>query len=274
MSNTKPLIIVGMHRSGTTLLTNILEESSFWLGDEHEGNSEPQYVLDLNDKILAYLDANWCELHGFEANKLANNDALKELAAKFVDDFDKILNGPFSTQNDKWGWKEPRTTLLLPLWLHFYPEARVIHIIRNGIDVAGSLYSRESRYREKNLLKRLLINLKHNFKVHSNKKLMDVNYCFELWEKYIFYAEKWLSNHKGEKLEIKYEDLLSGDNKTIDNLKAFLNLTEIKQEFGEGMKIDSNRAYAFLSNPKLKNLYQEKADSKYMVKYGYNEIEV
>src|SRR5690606_33596327 len=32
-----------------------------------------------------------------------------------------------------WAWKDPRTSLTLPIWREVFPRAQVVHIIRNGI---------------------------------------------------------------------------------------------------------------------------------------------
>ncbi|MFB6261703.1 MAG: sulfotransferase, partial [Thiohalorhabdaceae bacterium] len=44
-----------------------------------------------------------------------------------------------------WGWKDPRNTFTLPLWLELFPEARVINVERHGVDVAESLVVRRNR---------------------------------------------------------------------------------------------------------------------------------
>jgi hypothetical protein len=41
-----------------------------------------------------------------------------------------------------WGWKEPRTTLLLPFWQELVPDLRYVICIRNPIEVAHSLARR------------------------------------------------------------------------------------------------------------------------------------
>ncbi len=30
-----------------------------------------------------------------------------------------------------WGWKDPRNTFTLPMWLSIFPKARVLHVLRN-----------------------------------------------------------------------------------------------------------------------------------------------
>jgi hypothetical protein len=41
--------------------------------------------------------------------------------------------------NFPWGWKDPRSTFTLPLWLCLFPNAKIINIKRHGVDVAQSL---------------------------------------------------------------------------------------------------------------------------------------
>jgi hypothetical protein len=44
-----------------------------------------------------------------------------------------------------WGFKDPRSCLLLPLYLAIFPGARVLHIVRSADDVAASLAGRRKR---------------------------------------------------------------------------------------------------------------------------------
>ena len=47
-----------------------------------------------------------------------------------------------SGQPINWGWKDPRTTITFPIWLQVFPKAKILHILRNGVDVAISIYRR------------------------------------------------------------------------------------------------------------------------------------
>jgi len=38
----------------------------------------------------------------------------------------------------RWGWKEPNTHVLLPLWQASLPGLRYVHVVRNGLDMALS----------------------------------------------------------------------------------------------------------------------------------------
>jgi hypothetical protein len=42
-----------------------------------------------------------------------------------------------------WGWKDPRTTLLLPFWKQIVPQLRYIICVRSPLEVARSLWARD-----------------------------------------------------------------------------------------------------------------------------------
>jgi hypothetical protein len=44
-----------------------------------------------------------------------------------------------------WGFKDPRTCVLLPLYLRIFPDAKVLHIVRDPEDLATSLAHRPKR---------------------------------------------------------------------------------------------------------------------------------
>jgi hypothetical protein len=50
-----------------------------------------------------------------------------------------------------WGWKEPRTTLLIPFWRRLIPDAQFVICIRNPLEVARSIAQRDGMPVEKGL---------------------------------------------------------------------------------------------------------------------------
>ena len=56
------------------------------------------------------------------------------------------------------GWKDPRNTFTLDLWLKLFPNAKIINIMRHPLDVSQSLLVRQNKLleidaNEKNTLK-------------------------------------------------------------------------------------------------------------------------
>ncbi len=69
-----PLIVVGMHRSGTTLLVRLLEHCGVFMGINQSGNGEARFFQNLNREALDVLGCNWrCIDYLPETSKLRNH---------------------------------------------------------------------------------------------------------------------------------------------------------------------------------------------------------
>jgi hypothetical protein len=135
-----------MHRSGTSVITGLLNAHGLNLGPEHQllgssptnptGHFEHTGILQINEALLHKFGGSWnsppklapmwetgAELHGLAAEAAAH---IRNLADR----------GP-------WGWKEPRTTMLLPFWQRLVPDLRYVICIRNPLEVAQSLVKRD-----------------------------------------------------------------------------------------------------------------------------------
>jgi hypothetical protein len=141
-----PIVVVGMHRSGTSMLSRLLNIAGMYLGDEEEmypakdsnpkGHWEHTGFLDINERIFVLFGADWGSVPLYPSDWLDLPDirVFKEEASAFV----------ANTFTDKpvWGWKEPRTTLTLPFWRQVVPDIRFVICVRNPLDVAASLLTR------------------------------------------------------------------------------------------------------------------------------------
>jgi hypothetical protein len=114
------------------------------------GHWEPQSVADLNDEILQALDSDWDDVFAFRPRKyLSNFDrfylgrAVELLQQEFADSELIVL-------------KDPRVSVLTGFWERALREAgyatHYIVMVRNPLEVAESLRSRDNFPREKSLL--------------------------------------------------------------------------------------------------------------------------
>lgn len=55
----EPVIIIGMHRSGTSLLSRVLEQTGVFMGNKKDENNEALFFLKFNDWILKQANATW-----------------------------------------------------------------------------------------------------------------------------------------------------------------------------------------------------------------------
>lgn len=142
-----PLCVLGMHRSGTSLVTGILKLLGLYLGPESHlipanyGNPtgfwEHQQCIQLNNQMLATLGGTWHEPPPF----LPGWEHAPEIAdiRQQTQDF---LRREFPPSRH-WGWKDPRTCLTAPVWKQLVPNLQFVVCVRNPLDVAHSLHSRD-----------------------------------------------------------------------------------------------------------------------------------
>jgi hypothetical protein len=126
-----------MHRSGTSCLTGTLQEAGIFLGDCHtwnpynqKGNRENQRVVDINDAVLAENGGSWDQ----PPDKVTWSKASLEAAHQLLADHGDA---------DNFGFKDPRTLLVLDGWRSVYPTMQLVGIFRHPLAVAGSLARRD-----------------------------------------------------------------------------------------------------------------------------------
>lgn len=140
------LIILGMHRSGTSALAGLLERMGAYLGAESElmppqeanpkGYWERNDVTALNDAILMFADADWSHVARFDPERLRGRlfRGFRDAAKRIVDELEA---------HRPWAVKDPRFCLLLPFWLDVMPPPICLHIVRRPEEVARSLERRD-----------------------------------------------------------------------------------------------------------------------------------
>lgn len=143
MTNRAPFFIVGADRSGTTLLRLMLNrhsrlcippESHFIVDLYHENNGKifPDRICESLSTHPRYLE--WALPHQLLCDKLRRGP--REWSTIF-----DILFSEYAIRQGKsrWGDKTPVYVEHLRLLNQIFPKAKIIHIIRDGRDVACSL---------------------------------------------------------------------------------------------------------------------------------------
>jgi hypothetical protein len=131
------ICVLGMHRSGTSCLTGILQESGVVLGNvftsnraNRKGNREHPLIMQLHEEILRQNGAGWDEPPtGPVTWSAKDRQARDEVCSSFKD-------------VPCWGFKDPRTLFTLPGWLEAIPDLRLVGIFRHPMAVAASLERR------------------------------------------------------------------------------------------------------------------------------------
>ena len=135
-----PVIITGMHRSGTSLLASLFASAGVSLGTRligaSRGNDRGHYEdLDFYGFHARALDANGVRAEGFACvEELAVPATMQDEAAALV--------AAKAAAGETWGWKDPRTALFLDFWGGILPEGRFVFVFRSPWDVVDSLFRR------------------------------------------------------------------------------------------------------------------------------------
>ena len=265
MNKVDPIIITGMHRSGTSLLSRILMQQSIFMGYKLDSNNESIFFQRINKWILSCIGSSW-------DNPRTLQDLENEDVDLIINRLDKVLNSRFSKSlflgkkdlfynrslnkmDVNWGWKDPVNTFTLFIWKQIFPNAKIININRHPLDVSSSLVIRESKLKIKDkeslfpeFLSSLLPVLSVNKgDVLSSFNIKNINDGLKLYKKY--FDEMESNKNLYDVLDIKYEDLIMSSNKILKEVFDYLDINITNNEYQNIEKIlDKNRVHAFENN--------------------------
>lgn len=281
MTPRPPVIVIGMHRSGTSMITRLLEQQGLFMGWRKEINNEALFFLRLNEWLLARTGNAWDnppdaidwpdEAVTRQALQQGLRTALASLKAIGYWGLQGMLayRKPFGAEFP-WGWKDPRNTITLPLWLDIFADARVVHIRRHGIDVASSLMIRNQaiaeNIREKGIPTRLPFRKMRPLWLSA--RCGRVEDAFTLWEDYLRHAERHLAALGPRAMDIRYEDFLESPAESTARIADFCGLRGDDDAICRACQtLDSGRAYAHRDDPALSELTRRYSDR--LAAYGY-----
>ena len=263
-----PVIIIGMHRSGTSVISSMLGKSGVFIGDDlGGGHFESNFFLRLNQKLLSLAHANWdCPMPVnwmFEDKEVFNTlcvDMRRELkspaAAKYIGSGMPGVTTVSELADHRsafsWGWKDPRNTFTLPLWLHLFPQAKIINVARNGVDVAHSLYTREAR-------RKLQLN-----SIARSVRCQSLERCFDLWEEYLNQADNVIASLPPQQsLTVCYENFVTEPVNVLQKIMGFLEMPDSElPDVGE-VFVSSNDSQV----PAVVRLREQKQHSPLLLKH-------
>ena len=208
-----PFFIIGSGRSGSTLLRRILF-------------NHPQIHIPPETLVLPYVikifnrygNMAWKDLIYFVLSQFEFNSQFKYFEitlASLANDLTKvekkhrslafILNqfylyhaSSVGVNCTMWGDKTPLNTFYLDRLKSVFPNAKFIHIVRDGCDVVSS-YVRENLY-------------------------SDIKSAAIRWKDSVIAAEKFISKNKEKSIEIRYEQLVCDPEAQIIRLCEFLSV--------------------------------------------------
>ena len=142
----KTVVVLGMHRSGTSLTAGLLSALGVNMGElirpskkfNPKGYFEDRHFLDLNEEILKAAGGRWDDPPSTEDVLAVKNQFNSEIA--------ELVS---SRQFGWWGWKDPRNCLTLSLYWECLVSPSVIVCKRNLEEVGRSLQRRYGWDRER-----------------------------------------------------------------------------------------------------------------------------
>jgi len=206
-----PVIVLGMHHSGTSILAEVLHRHGVFMQANMHHFESKFFAININEQLIMGNGANWARDPIMPVNEVrAKLDQVRRRIERKA--FMKYLEAGYDGHS-RWGFKDPRTCVTLPLYLEIFPKAQLIHIIRDENDVALSLAA-------------------------SNKKGVGVNPDLSTWKslhrQYTARAREYGAHHK-DYYEFHYEDFCRHPVELMKAAFAFLALdfTDATQQFLE-----------------------------------------
>ena len=222
------IFVIGMHRSGTSMVARLLNLMGVYFGPEGistgagrenpKGFWERKDVRALNNQILHAADSEWDQVSGFSLDKISPQDldAITEKLQRLVLELDA---------HRPWFLKEPRFCLTFPLWKQHLAHPICIHTHRSPIQIAQSLKSR------------------NNFPLH---------FGIALWEKYTLESLK--VTRDCPQLLISHAELIQ------QPLAVTTQLYQQLIDLGcQGIRLPSEQEVLAFISPKL---YRERGDTQ------------
>lgn len=282
-----------MHRSGTTMVAQLLDELGLFLGAKVQSDHEALYFLETNDLLLNNVNAAWDNPEPFlsfleqptavdMSLRCLRGDLTSRPLRRFLGLKRYFKARSIERFDQPWGWKDPRNVYTLPLWLKLFPQARIINILRNGVDVAASLIKRERvmlQSRQKHFSRRYS-------RLSSRSKLERAGYrgssrcltpagAFELWNLYTTRAQAVLQDLPNAQTTIIYEEFLQDPTSHLHSLIEFCQLPGVTPQAIDqaASKVNTSRSTAFLKDPELRAFYQTVRNVPAMKQYHYDQLD-
>ena len=310
-----PIVLIGMHRSGTSMVIRMLQQMGVFIGWELDANGEAVYFVRRNRAILEAQGARWDRPAPID--ELLDHEPLRrrlvqtlagELSTPGVASYlgpGRYLRYRSLERFDRpWAWKDPRNTLLLRPWMEVFPAAKVVHVVRNGVDVALSLARREARrldyvlgeeagvgsflgllasppegcsrsawafsqIRLRTATKERLARRFLQLRVHPS---IDPARGFELWEEYLSRAEANARYVGEDMLQLRYEDVLRDPAGAAHHLATFCGIDAAPQRLAAAAAaVDASRGGRPRSGAATTSLLERARGNERLRDLGYTE---
>jgi len=203
--------VLGMHRSGTSLLTSMLAMCGIYPGpddklvqpevktDNPYGYWEYMPFVHINNELLTLIGGSW----------RTPPPIFKQWTSVYdLDDIESRVWAHLEADyahKDLVVWKDPRTCLTIEFWKNVFPDMKPIVIVRNPLEVAFSMAAGTAHTRD-----------------------LPVTYALSLWNTY--HDALFLTIDPQEALFIHYDNLIQQPEHEINRIIQYLDISpELEQ---------------------------------------------
>ncbi len=185
------ICVLGMHRSGTSAIARALNLLGAYIGpsekllppqeDNPEGFWEHETIVDFHLRILRTLNRSW-----YSVTPLPDRWWQRPEIEPYRQELADLIRREFGGQR-LWMWKDPRTALVLPLWIEVLQQLEIepyyVICLRHPLDVAASLHRRDGFSIERSLVLWQFYNLSSFYWTNDTRRwVISYDRLLEDWE--------------------------------------------------------------------------------------------
>jgi hypothetical protein len=120
-----PVVIGGVGGSGTRVVAELVHQMGFFMGNNLNASNDNMTLAEHFPEIRRLI------LAGSPGTKDHIQDVIKQFGIKMQADMRRA-------GYQEWGWKLPSSSRIIEYYHDLFPGLRLIHTIRNGLDIAFS----------------------------------------------------------------------------------------------------------------------------------------
>lgn len=263
-------------------MARMLSKLGWFGGKKLEANAESELFLRINNWLLLQCGGSW-----FQPPSPASwaDQQATEFCAEFVN---RVLSDwrlctylgrwhwqPRANLPDFpfcWGFKDPRATITLPFWRQLYPQLKVIHVTRHGVDVAQSLLKRRNARLTERLRTIDRRAMAYWYKAKQRRieiGLSTLKHGLDLWSTYNRHFAS-LTLEPGRALQVNYESLLQDPRPILHSIVRQFELPANSDAIEQAaLMAKPDRAFAYRQSEQLVQFANE--NGAQLAEFGYQQ---
>jgi len=206
-----PNLIGGTGGSGTRVFARIAQALGMFIGSDLNGASD---ALAFRPFLYRWINEYLRYTRAWDAADLNLSDMQKE--------FDQTLHvhcASLTDPNSPWGWKQPRNLYVLPFLHCRLPRMRLLHVVRDGRDMA---YSSNQKH---------LANHGAALLTEHELQMPEPVQSITLWSRINCMAATFGQSVLGDRyLVVRFEDLCEDPVAVIDRVARYFRISAIESE--------------------------------------------